>query len=259
MLLKDSWKTTEIVYYLVSMIGRINSSAKARIIRLIIDFIDYFKTVGRETFRRLVGTFTSEKTAVKFQIIQLGVTLMQIKFEDERENLNKIFTYALQLGLSDADYGLKLFWRMVKGIFDKKSLWGKEITFKNAFYFDNIDQFNLNNRDDKATNEVHTNNEYNEIVLPSQTIQSNILDSIDEIYLPSLSSLLNLQTGPRNSLKIEQCSEEHQQIANEYISKSGPTKEIMFTRSVHSEEGKSSSKPKSKANESIGKIVFIIL
>lgn len=204
MLLKDRGKTAEIVYYLVSMIGKINSSAKARIIRLIIDFIEYFKTVGRETFRRLVRTFTSEKLAVKFQVIQLGVTLMQIKFEDEREKLENIFSYALQLGLADADYGLKLFCRMVKGIFSKTSLCGGEINYKNAFYnFDNISKPSPTG--DTAVNESQTSNEYNDIALSSQTSQNqNILESIDEVYIPCLSNLLSLPNSDRNSLKIEQ-------------------------------------------------------
>ena len=254
MLLKDRAKTAEIVYYLVSMIGKIHSYAKARIIRLIIDFIELFKTVGRETFRRLVRTFTSEKLAVKFQIIQLGVTLMQIKFDDEKEKLEKIFSYALQLGLADADYSLKLFCRMTKGIFDKTSLCGGEINYKNAFY--NFDNFiKISNKDSKAVNESQLSNEYNDIALSSQNSQNlNILESIDEVYIPCLSNLLNLPTNERNNLKIEQWSEEHQEVADEYISRSGAPKEIMFARSIHSEESKSSGKLKSKQNESIGNL-----
>ena len=58
MLLKDKQKTTEVVYYLVSMLDKIKSpSAKARIIKLIIDFKDYFKTLARETFRKLAKGF----------------------------------------------------------------------------------------------------------------------------------------------------------------------------------------------------------
>jgi hypothetical protein len=134
MLLKDKNKTAEVVYYLVSMLESIKSpSAKARIIKLIIDFKDYFKTLARETFRKLVKNFWNERTVVKFQIIQLGITWMQMKFEGETEKLEQIFNYVLRLALADADYSLKQFTRMVKGIFDQESYWGGDINSKTAF------------------------------------------------------------------------------------------------------------------------------
>ena len=58
MLIKDKTKTKNIVYYLVSMLDKITAvSARSRIIKLIIDYIDQFKTLAREVFRKLVKGF----------------------------------------------------------------------------------------------------------------------------------------------------------------------------------------------------------
>ena len=46
---------------------------------------------------------------------------MQMKFEEETEKLEQIFNYLMRLALADADYSLKQFTRMVKGIFDQES------------------------------------------------------------------------------------------------------------------------------------------
>lgn len=134
MLLKDQTKTPEIVYYLVSMLDKLTSpSARARVIRLVIDFINYFKTSARETFRKLVKNFLNEKLQVKFQILQLGITLMMIKFEDGTEKLEKIFNYLLKVALADADYGLKMFTRLVKGIFDRETMCDGTVTVNSIF------------------------------------------------------------------------------------------------------------------------------
>jgi len=134
MLLKDKSKTKDIVYYLVSMLDRINSvSARARIVKLIIDYIDHFKTLARETYRKLIKNYLNEKSPVKFQIIQLGITLMLIDYQEENEKLEQIFNYMLQVSLADADYSIKTFTRMIKGIFDKQSILGGDIKKKNAF------------------------------------------------------------------------------------------------------------------------------
>lgn len=122
MLLKDRRKTRDVVFYLVGMLDGIKSPmAKARIVRLVIDFKEVFKTLARETFRKLVKGFLREKTVVKFMIVQLGIALMQMKFEEENEKFEQIFNYMLKLALADADYGLKQFTRMVKGIFDQEA------------------------------------------------------------------------------------------------------------------------------------------
>lgn len=259
MLLKDREKTADVVYYLVSMIDRINSPpAKARIIRLIIDFIEHFKTIARETFRKLVKNFTAEKLPVKFQIIQLGVTLMQIKFEGAQEKLERIFAYVIQLGLSDADYGLKVFTRMVKGIFEKDSLCGDKIDRQSAFLnlqkessLEGSQSKIVESKADLGGSSVGS--EYKDVELENQeSLNLNFLEDIDNHFIPSLSSVLNL---PNSDLKVELCSEDQQTHANEFIFKTGPSKDLMFSHSIHSEGGKQDHGRGSKAHESVGKFV----
>ncbi|CAI2384681.1 unnamed protein product [Moneuplotes crassus] len=230
MLLKDKKKTAEVVYYLVSLLDRISSPpAKARIVKLIIDFIDYFKTLARETFRKLVKNFTNEKLPVKFQIIQLGVTLMLIKFDDAEEKLEAIFKYVLQLGMLDADYGLNQFTRMIKGVFDKGTLFGGAITTKTAFT-------RIQNPKEDSKNVE----EYKNVDIPHEERKVDLLQDFDKYYFLSLSNILNLPQDQGMSLEIDQCNEEQQVIAEEHLQRTGAVKE------------KHESVTKGKVGESIG-------
>jgi hypothetical protein len=67
-------------------------------------------------------SFVKEKEIVKFQILQLGVKLMNIKFDDEMEKLEKVFNYCIQLGMKDISYNINTFARMIKVLFVKESI-----------------------------------------------------------------------------------------------------------------------------------------
>lgn len=247
MLLKDKKKTAEVVYYLVSMLDKINSApAKARIIKLIIDFIDYFKTLARETFRRLVKNYIKEKLPVKFQIIQLGVTLMLLNFEDGAEKLEAIFNYVLELGLTDADYGLNQFTRMVKGVFNKEILFGGSITTANAF---------IKSQSLPPENKNLTAEEFNDVELPHEEEKGNILKDLDNYYFTSLSNILNLDPETEMSLQIDQCSDEQQRKADEFLIRTGVGKdkgEIMSQGKIGESIGFAITNSKGKAVQSIG-------
>lgn len=222
LLLKDKSKTKDIVYYLVSMLEKISSSiARTRIIKLIMDYIDQFKTLARETFRKLVRNFTGEKSQVKFQIIQLGILVMRIDYQEENDKLEQIFSYMINLATNDADYSIKQFTRMLKGVFLKDTLCGGEITKINAFSKPSV----------HSNGKLASHTEYNNFDLSSQSPASiDLLGQLNIEYLPTLSCILNLNTP--KSLEVEPCTSEQQELADDFNCRLAPTKDIMFAHSV---------------------------
>ena len=61
MIVKDSEQSHAIILYCIKMLDKIQSGrAKATMIYLLKEFIDRFPTLSKETFRRLVKSYTSE-------------------------------------------------------------------------------------------------------------------------------------------------------------------------------------------------------
>ena len=58
---------------------------------------------------------------------------MLMQFNDDNAKMKTIFDYLLELALTDADYGLKQFTRMVKGVFAKGNLCEGQVTCQNVF------------------------------------------------------------------------------------------------------------------------------
>ena len=160
-------------------------------------------------------------------------------YQDENDKLEQIFNYLIQLSLADADYSIKMFTRMIKGIFVKESILDGNINKNTAFLKLNI-----------SPESKSIQNEYNNVDLPEQKDGPvDILKGINTHYLPSISSILKIESENALKLEVQECSDEQLNLADEYNCKLAPTKDIMFTHSVYSEGAKVD---RSKGNQSIG-------
>ena len=149
-----------------------------------------------------------------------------MKLNEENTKMKTIFDYVLELALADADYGLKQFTRIVKGIFAKGSLCSGQVTCENVFtpiFLDNKlegKKFLDHNLDQNS------GNGQNDINLPHQDDKyGNKLGDLDSVYFGSLSEIFKIPAGSNMKLEIEQCTEDQQKAANEYLIRSSGGKE----------------------------------
>ena len=120
MIQRDSAQSEAIILYCTKMIDKINHSgrAKATMVYLLKEFSERFKTLSKETLRRLIKQFNNSETEmVILQILNLSAKLLANQNEDEK--LYEICNFLFNKALNDESLLVRQKAKMIRFIFDK--------------------------------------------------------------------------------------------------------------------------------------------